>query len=75
MVNLSRGREVSGRGREISGLHGVLSLFQGAILRLVRLYGLSVVPEVMKMQISEQGIRFVDIAIFFSVASLGARFL
>jgi len=33
------------------------------------------VPEVMKMQISEQGIRFVDIAIFFSVASLGARFL
>jgi predicted benzoate:H+ symporter BenE len=35
MVNLPR-------GREISGLHGVRSLFQGAILRLVRLYGLSV---------------------------------
>jgi YVTN family beta-propeller protein len=29
--------------REISGLHGVRSLFQGAILRLVRLDGLSVV--------------------------------
>ena len=35
MVNLPRGREVS-------GLHGVRSLFQGAILRLVRLNGLSV---------------------------------
>ena len=35
MVNLPR-------GREISGLHGARSLFQGAILRLVRLYGLSV---------------------------------
>jgi len=37
MVNLPRGREVS-------GLHGARSLFQGAILRLVRLYGLSVAP-------------------------------
>lgn len=35
MVNLPR-------EREISGLHGVRSLFQGAILRLARLYGLSV---------------------------------
>ena len=35
MVNLPRGQEVP-------GLHGVRSLFQGAILRLVRLYGLSV---------------------------------
>jgi hypothetical protein len=30
-------------GREVSGLHGVRSLFQGAILPLVRLYGLSVI--------------------------------
>jgi len=35
MVNLPREQEVS-------GLHGVLSLFQGGILRLVRLDGLSV---------------------------------
>ena len=34
MVNLPRGQKVS-------GLHGVPSLFQGAILRLVRLNGLS----------------------------------
>ena len=37
MVNLPRGQKVS-------GLHGVPSLFQGAILRLVRLNGLSLLP-------------------------------
>ena len=38
MVNLPRGQEVS-------GLHKVRSLFQSAILRLVRLNGLSVMKD------------------------------
>jgi EAL domain-containing protein (putative c-di-GMP-specific phosphodiesterase class I) len=52
MVNLPR-------GREISGLHGVRSLFQGAILRLVRLYGLSVqgaILQVVRKALADSGI-------------------